>query len=886
MTRKTLLLAILCLLGFSIGCGGGGGGGDPGPTDTTPPVVVSRTPAPDATAVAVGATITATFSEALDPSTITAATFTLSGPSGEAAGSVIYSGVTATFTPSASLAHSTTYTATVTTGVRDLAGNALTSPVSWTFTTAAAPDTTPPDTTPPAVVSRVPPPGATGVAVDISVTATFSEALDPSTITAATFTLSGPSGAVAGTVHYAGTTATFTPAGDLWPGTAYSATIAAGVRDLAGNPLGADHTWSFTTGTEYSDPLSGMEFVWVPPGTFERGEPYTTERGAPYYPYCTFVDGWPCSREQPSHPVTLTRGFYLAKHEVTQAQWEAVMGSNPSYFQPANGFTACPDCPVDRVSWNDAQEFVALLNAATGKTYRLPTDAEWEWAAKGGPLSQGYKFAGSDDPDEVAWWCDGEDYEVDFWFCVMEYRPSPVGRKLPNELGLYDMSGNVFEWVQDYFDYYPPYPVTDPEVLVPNACSYHPARVIRGGGYMYDWWISYVHPTRRTGGWPDLGRTDVGVRLALSPDGSNGSAPAPDGLAAPTGLTATPGSNHVLLTWNGVPGTGSYRVYWGTHPGVTTGNALGGETAAPVFLHDGLAPGQTYHYRVASVDAEGEGALSQERSALPGLSHADYVEPVTGMELVWVEPGSFEMGDTFGDCATWSWADTCDVEQPVHTVTLTRGFYMGVYEVTQAQWEAVMGSNPSSFQPDRCYPACPTCPVEGVSWDDTQVFLQELNQQTGKNFRLPTEAEWEYAARGGPDSQGFRYAGSDDPYEVAWNWDDSGKRTRRVGQKLPNELGLYDMSGNVWEWVQDWFDYYPPDPVTDPQGPPSPTDPHGWGWGRVTRGGGFDHVAWSSFWKPLRPTYRYYFEEPAGFDPWDQSSEGRDQRGLRLVLPE
>lgn len=170
-----------------------------------------------------------------------------------------------------------------------------------------------------------------------------------------------------------------------------------------------------------------------------------------------------------------------------------------------------------------------------------------------------------------------------------------------------------------------------------------------------------------------------------------------------------------------------------------------------------------------------------------------------------VEGGSFTMGSPDSD------TDAIDDEKPQHAVTLS-SFYMGETEVTQALWKAVMdGANPSHFQGDNL-------PVEVVSWNDCQTFLTKLNQITGKTFRLPTEAEWEYAARGGKKSKGYKYAGSDDLDLVAWYDDNSESQTHPVGTKTANELGLYDMSGNVWEWCQDWyaFAYYDSSPQNNP----------------------------------------------------------------------
>ncbi|MEI6206917.1 MAG: SUMF1/EgtB/PvdO family nonheme iron enzyme [Desulfuromonadales bacterium] len=196
------------------------------------------------------------------------------------------------------------------------------------------------------------------------------------------------------------------------------------------------------------------------------------------------------------------------------------------------------------------------------------------------------------------------------------------------------------------------------------------------------------------------------------------------------------------------------------------------------------------------------------------LTSATMTDPTTGMVLVKVTGGTYTMGDTFGDGRS--------DEQPQHQVTLS-DFYIGRYEVTQEEWQAVMGYNPSYFT------SCgASCPVEMVSWNDIQTFITTLNQRSGKNYRLPTEAEWEYAARSGGKSE--KYSGSSDVNAVAWYYSNSSNTTHPVGLKQPNGLGLYDMSGNVWEWVSDWYGAYSSTAQTNPTGPTP-------GSNRVLRGG-------------------------------------------------
>ncbi len=424
------------------------------------------------------------------------------------------------------------------------------------------------------------------------------------------------------------------------------------------------------------------------------------------------------SYEKPVHSVTLS-DYYIGRCEVTQELWEAVMGSNPSYFKGAQN-------PVECVSWNDCQEFVSRLSSLTGRTFRLPTEAEWEYAARGGKKSSHYKYSGSDNIDDVAWYDDNSGDKT-----------RPVGTKSPNELGIYDMSGNVYEWCSDWYGSYSAGAQTNPQGPSSGSC-----RVLRGGPW--DGYAGICRVLSRYADFPSYSYSSRGLRLVLVPN----------------------------------------------------------EVTSIPQQQEQYSPQQEYG-----------GGFSNQTITVKGVS----------FEMVYVEGGSFDMGAT-----SEQGSDAWDNEKPVHSVTLS-GYYIGRCEVTQELWEAVMGSNPSNFRGAQN-------PVESVSWNDCQNFIKKLNSLTGMTFRLPTEAEWEYAARGGNKSSHYKYSGSGNIGDVAWYGGNSGGKTHAVGTKSPNELGIYDMSGNVWEWCSDWYGSYRSGARTNPQGPSS-------GSLRVLRGGSWYHNA-------------------------------------------
>ena len=240
----------------------------------------------------------------------------------------------------------------------------------------------------------------------------------------------------------------------------------------------------------------------------------------------------------------------------------------------------------------------------------------------------------------------------------------------------------------------------------------------------------------------------------------------------------------------------------------------------------------------------------------PGMLHFE----VNGVifTMINVSGGTFMMGNENGN----------DDEKPVHQVTLS-SFFIGQTEVTQELWMAVMGNNPSDID-GGSYGVNLKRPVEDVSWEDCQEFISKLNEMTGQNFRLPTEAEWEFTARGGNRSEGYQYAGSNKIDDVAWYSENSyvvgtsspDYGTHTIATKAPNELGFYDMSGNVCEWCQDWYGNYTSEEQTNPTGPESGSQ-------RVYRGGSWRYGA-----NHCRITDRVPYSPVTG----------RNNVGLRLAL--
>ncbi|MFA4985644.1 MAG: SUMF1/EgtB/PvdO family nonheme iron enzyme [Candidatus Brocadiia bacterium] len=432
-----------------------------------------------------------------------------------------------------------------------------------------------------------------------------------------------------------------------------------------------------------------IALVAIPAGSFRMG----SENG----------DG----DETPVHRARIATAFCIGATEVTQSQYRALMGANPSRFRG-------DDLPVEQVTWSEAAEFCSKLtesernegNLPDGMVYRLPTEAEWEYCCRAGSASE-YCFGGDANVLRDFAWLDSNSAGS----------TRPVGQKKPNAWGLYDMHGNVFEYCEDWYecrylrecdgqaDYFGPSTGTD--------------TVLRGGSWNRD--ASFARSAFRSGCDPYAGMDSLGFRIVLGRD----------------------------------------------------------------FV--------------------GEERRANERWKQEAMQNLR-------SQLVAIPPGTFSMGSETG----------CDDEKPVHLVTISRGFYIGAMEVTQAQYRAVMGENPSEYEGDNL-------PVEGMSWEEAVEFCRRLTEAErergslldGMVYRLPTEAEWEYCCRA--ESTGDYYFGADGSLlgDYAWIEGNFGGKPHQVGSKKPNAWGLYDMYGNVGEWCQDLYSAYhfDPAPQVDPIGP-------------------------------------------------------------------
>ena len=475
-----------------------------------------------------------------------------------------------------------------------------------------------------------------------------------------------------------------------------------------------------------------LEMVLIPAGTFMRGSP-SSEKGR--------------YDNETQHKVTITKPFYIGKYEVTQEQWEAVMGER------TRSRTKGAKLPVTDVSWEDCMDFIKKLNSKTNGVYGLPTEAEWEYACRAGTTTA-YSFGDSLTKSDANYG-DG----------TLGHTKT-VGSYKPNAFGLYDMHGNVSEWCADWKEEYPSGSATDP--IGVRMGIY---RVLRGGSFDGNG-LSARSSYRFSSSRPSNRDDDLGFRLARTTD------------------------NQLVVPFT----------------------------------------------EIKAKDIQKEVAKSLKKE----VDEKEDLGKGIKLEMVLIPAGKFKMGSPKSEKYNKD-------NELQHEVTLTKSFYLGKYEVTQDQWEAVTGNSPSQIKGKML-------PVTGVSWEDCQEFIEKLNTKTTGGYRLPTEAEWEYACRAGTTTA-YSFGDSITIYDARFN----SSSLKAVGSYKPNAFGLYDMHGNVMEWCEDWFGNYPAGAVIDPKGPAT------FGKVRVLRGGSYYNLV-------------HFSDARSAARDYDKTTNGRNSiYGFRLA---
>ncbi|WP_417385404.1 SUMF1/EgtB/PvdO family nonheme iron enzyme [Gimesia sp.] len=521
---------------------------------------------------------------------------------------------------------------------------------------------------------------------------------------------------------------------------------------------------------EYENSI-GMKFRLLPPGEFLMGSTADEIKAMEKWVSGNQELEEKLSSEVPQHKVILTNPIYASETEVTQAQYEQVMGTNPSHFsatgkgKDAVAGLDTSNYPVDAVSWRDAADFCTKLSqqeklkpfyfrsGATftpldGIGYRLPTEAEWEYACRGGTTTRFWSGDKDEDLITAGWFSSNSNDHT-----------HAVGKLKANPFGLYDVHGNVREWVQDSWE--PSFYEKDEVAVNPsNPFTQKKDQVFRGGNWEVSWFG--CRAAGRYSAHP-AASSKFGFRVVLPVEAVKES-----------------------LQQKNVSSTGK----------VTKGRSDDAPSAA-----------------IAPFDSSQAKAHQQAWAKYLGVPVEQEVELPGGEKISFmlIPPGEFMMGsgkqekDEYlaeAEAAKDTWSiKSIQTEFPQQHIKITKPFYLGKFEVTQAQWKSVMGSNPSKFNKNL------QNPVDTVSWDDIDQFLVKSNTVTASqsfSFTLPTQAQWEFACRAGGTTAWHDTESEADLAQVAWHKGNALGQTHPVGQLHPNAFGLYDMHGNVLEWCSDF----------------------------------------------------------------------------------
>jgi formylglycine-generating enzyme required for sulfatase activity len=487
-----------------------------------------------------------------------------------------------------------------------------------------------------------------------------------------------------------------------------------------------------------------LDMVLIPAGKFMMGST-PTEVGR--------------NSDETQHEVTITKPFYIGKYEVTNELWRNITGMNPP------GPIRPNRVPTTDISWKASQEFIEELNKKTSGGYRLPTEAEWEYACRAGTTTA-FSFGSTFDKN-----LSNGDTNI----------PRQVGSYKSNAFGLYDMHGNVWEWCNDLYGPYSIGAVEDPAGAL-NGTN----RVLRGSSCQHD--KNLLRSASRNNlffeATPEM-LYYTGFRLVRTVDAK--------AVIAPT----VPSPNLTVIP--------------------TTGNLL-------------VSP----FTEAKAKEVQKEVAKSFQKEVEEKVNLGNGVS----LDMVLIPAGKFMMGSRMQELERQQ-------NENQHLVTITKPFFLSKFEVSQDQWQIVMGNNPSFLKN-------PKHPCSNVSWEDCQEFIKKLNASTKGGYRLPTEAEWEFACKSGTNTDyyfGENLIMSDANYLAT-----TVGTLKPLGSYKPNAFGLYDMHGNVAEFCNDWLADYSNQPVIDPQGPSS-------GLNRVIRGGSFNYPMYnvrSSRRYSVLPTFKNY----------------------------